>query len=109
MAELKYKQLWQEVTMKSAAAVFVRKTCKSVQIFQLSRVCLCFPPSRISMHSVIQLTNKNLTLFNYIFPSIDLNFNGVDSQFIKSQQSLKLVNIVKQTAVFATGDPTDFL
>lgn len=36
-------------------------------------------------------------MFNYIFPTIDLNFNSAGSQFIKSQLSLKLVNIIKQT------------
>lgn len=55
------------------------------------------------MHGAIQFTNKNLIVFNYIFPSIDLNFNSAGSQFIKSQPSLKLINIIKQTASVKGG------
>lgn len=42
-------------------------------------------------------------MFNYIFPSIDLNFNSAGLQFIKSKPSLKLVNIIKQTASVKKG------
>lgn len=58
------------------------------------------------MHSTTQFTNKNLIVFNYIFPSIDLNFNSAGSQFIKSQPSLKLVNSIKQTASVKKGVTT---
>ena len=55
------------------------------------------------MHGSIQFTNKNLIVFNYIFPTIDLNFNNAGSQFIKSQPSLKLINIIKQMALVKGG------
>lgn len=42
-------------------------------------------------------------MFNYIFPSIDLNFNSAGTQFIKCQPTLKLVNIIKQTASVDEG------
>lgn len=42
-------------------------------------------------------------MFNYIFPSIDLNFNSAGSQFIKCQSSLKQVDFIKQTAFVKGG------
>lgn len=42
---------------------------------------------QIYMHLTPELANKNLILFNYIFPSIDLNFKSAAPQLIKKKSA----------------------
>lgn len=47
---------------------------------------------KISMHHTPELANKNLILFNYIFPSIDLNFKSAAPQLIKKKKVSRVCN-----------------